>query len=183
MSRSRSRLAAAVVAISAAMFATTVVPSSASAAPTVSRPAASTSGHGLCLDLGSPEVKRALRVIGPPFGSPASKWVPRKGPRSRSLDRTSSCPPLMWAVFDTERGTVSSPAAVLLFRPGKFLGLTNRPTGYTDVSDFSPVSVTVTYRWPRRGDANADPSGGPVSSTFVPVFDRIYRIGALPPGL
>ena len=56
-------------------------------------------------------------------------------------------------------------------------------TGHTRVSGFTPVSVTVTYRWPRAADANANPTGGPVSSTFVQVFDRVFRFGELPPGV
>ncbi|MBM7279224.1 MULTISPECIES: LppP/LprE family lipoprotein [Gordonia] len=180
----RSRVATSLIAtVCAVVTALGVATPTATASPGTPHQAATTSGNGLCLDLGSPEVKRALRVIGPPFRGSDATWVARKGPLSRSLDRTPNCPPLLWAVFDTSRGTVSSPVAVLLFRPGKFLGLATKPTGYTQVTGSTPVSVTVAYRWPRGTDANANPSGGPVSSIFVPIFDRVYRFGDLPPGV
>ncbi|MEE4025071.1 LppP/LprE family lipoprotein [Gordonia sp. PKS22-38] len=155
----------------------------ASAAPAGSTPAAGTEGRGLCLDLNSSEVKWGLREIGPPLGRSDLRWVARSGSMARSMDRTPNCPFLMWATFDTSGGTASSPVAVLLFRPGRYLGVANRPTGYTRVSGFTPFSVTVTYRWPQPGDANANPTDGPVSSFFFQVFDRVFRFGELPPGV
>ncbi|MYR07781.1 LppP/LprE family lipoprotein [Gordonia sp. SID5947] len=184
MSSRRSNVSRLVIAAAAAMFTISLAAPAASAAPAADgHPVAGTAGHGLCLDLSSSEVQRGLRAIGPPLGRSDLRWVPRNGPMVRSTDRTPNCPPLMWATFDTSGGTVSSPTAVLLFRPGKYLGVTNRPTGYTKVSEFTPFSVTVAYRWPQRNDANANPTGGPVSSFFFQVFDRVYRFGDLPPGV
>lgn len=182
MSNRGTHLASLLVAAAAVLSIALPAPA-ASASPTYRQPVAGTAGHGWCLDLQSSEVQRGLRAIGPPLGRPDTRWAPRRGPMARSMERTPNCPPLMWAVFDTSRGTVSSPVAVLLFRPGKYLGVTNRPTGYTRVSGFTPVTVTVTYRWPRPADANASPSGGPVSSVFFSLSDQVYRFGELPPGV
>ncbi|MCT1352570.1 MULTISPECIES: LppP/LprE family lipoprotein [Gordonia] len=183
MSGSRLRAVHQLIVVAVALLTITLAAPAASAAPQRSQPVAGTAGHGLCLDLNSSEVKLGLRAVGPPFGQPGLRWVARRAPMARSLDRAPNCPSLMWATFDVAGGTVSSPAVVLLFRPGKYLGVTNRPTGHTRVSGFTPVSVTVTYRWPRAADANANPTGGPVSSTFVQVFDRVFRFGELPPGV
>lgn len=168
----------AVVALAASVAAAAgTVPAVAQAAPT---PAAGTAGKGYCLDYSSSEVQRALRVVGPPpVGAPAS-WAPRM----RSPERTPNCPPLLWAVFETQGGTGASPSVVLLFRPGKFLRATTKPLAFQQVTATSPISVAVTYRWLRGDDANAAPSGGPVTSFFVgPLGDQIFRFGGLPPGV
>ncbi|MCF3936994.1 LppP/LprE family lipoprotein [Gordonia tangerina] len=179
----RRTIIVAVLVAAATLLTVTVATPVASATPSGGTPAAGTAGRGLCLDLTSSEVTRGLREIGPPLGRRDLRWVARSGSMARSTDRTPNCPPIMWATFDTSGGTASSPVAVLLFRPGKYLGVANRPTGYTRVTGFTPVSVTVTYRWPRPADANANPTGGPVSSVFFQVFDRVFRFGELPPGV
>ncbi|MFW0793405.1 LppP/LprE family lipoprotein [Gordonia sp. CPCC 205515] len=173
MSRSRTALLSAIAAIT---FAVTLIAPAASAAP---RTTPGTAANGQCLSLTSSEVQRGLRSIGPPLGRRDLHWVPR----NRSTNRTPNCPPIMFAVFDTSGGTVSSPVAVLLFRPGKYLGAANKPTGYTTASAPTPFFVQVTYRWPLPTDPNAAPSGGPVTSYFVALGDTVLRFGQLPPGV
>ena len=162
-------------------LAASAILATAAAAPAEAAPAgahqAGTSGGGACLSAASSEVQRGLRQIGPPLGRKDLHWVLS----SKSRDRTPWCPPLMWAQFETSGGTGSSPVAVLLFRPGKYLGSAWKPTGFVSVTGSTPISVTVTYRWTNPGDANAFPTGGPVSSTYVGLWDSFFRIGELPP--
>lgn len=179
MSSRRRRITPLLISAVAAIFTIGLAAPVASAAPPSGQPVAGTAGRGMCLDVNSSEVKRGLRAVGPPIRGADARWVLR----SKSMDRTPNCPPLLWAAFDTSRGTASSPVVVLLFRPGKYLGATNRPTSYMTVTDSTPVSVTVKYRWLGPNDPNAAPSGGPVYSTFVQVFDRVFRFGELPPGV
>lgn len=179
MSTRRLRFTSVPIAVVAAVFTVGFTAPVASAAPPTSHPVVGTAGRGMCLDVNSSEVKRGLRAVGPPIRGANAQWVLR----SKSMDRTPNCPPLLWAAFDTSRGTASSPVVVLLFRPGKYLGATNRPTSYMTVTQSTPVSVTVKYRWLGPNDPNAAPSGGPVYSTFVQVFDRVLRFGELPPGV
>ena len=173
MSRRRARVLGF---LAASAFLTSLAAAPAAAAPPGAQ-AAGTSVGGACLSVASSEVQRGLRQIGPPLGRNDLHWVLR----AKANDRTPWCPPLMWAAFDTSGGTGSSPVAVLLFRPGKYLGSAWKPTGFVSVTGSTPISVTITYKWLNPGDANANPTGGPVSSTYVGLWDSFFRFGELPP--
>lgn len=180
MSHRRSRWILAATAALTMLTSGLVAPgASAAPQPVPANPAVGTAGHGWCLDPASSEVQRGLRTVGPPLGRRDLHWVLR----DRTRARTPNCPSLMWAQFDTSRGTGSSPSAVLLFRPGKFLRTTNRPTAFTQVTGSSPFSVTVSYRWLQRNDPTANPTGGPASVLFVGFWDSVFQIGTFPPGV
>jgi hypothetical protein len=70
------------------------------------------------------------------------------------------CAPLSYARLDTEGGTGSSPAQVMLFHEGEYAGTaTECALPFTTVTGTSTDSVTVEYRWPLPGEPNAAPSG------------------------
>ena len=70
------------------------------------------------------------------------------------------CAALSYARLDVEGSTGSSPAHLMLFHYGEFIGTAESCAfGFTTVTATSPDSITVEYRWPRDGDTNAAPSG------------------------
>lgn len=70
------------------------------------------------------------------------------------------CAALSYARLDITGGTGSSPVQLMLFHDGEYVGTASECAfGSTSVIDIAADSITVEYRWPREGDANADPSG------------------------
>jgi hypothetical protein len=67
-----------------------------------------------------------------------------------------------------------------LFHRGEYVGTaTECAFGFTAVAAATGDSVTVAYRWPREGDANAAPSGS-ASATFSWDAADVVISGELP---
>ena len=71
------------------------------------------------------------------------------------------CDELTWLTLGIEDGTASSPYHIMLFHYGHYIGTaTQEPQGfYPSVTRKSSSEIAVTYRWPREGEANANPTG------------------------
>jgi hypothetical protein len=55
------------------------------------------------------------------------------------------------------------------------------PYGFTSVAAQSSDTITVNYRWPLAGDANANPTGGPATIDYQWDGTQVTMIGTLPP--
>lgn len=91
------------------------------------------------------------------------------------------CAPFTWVRADTG-GTAASPVHILFFHDADYLGTaTLEPTAFTSVVAQSADTVTVQYRWPLANDANANPTGGPVTIDYRWDGSQVNMIGTLPP--
>ncbi|MFW0790922.1 LppP/LprE family lipoprotein [Gordonia sp. CPCC 205333] len=120
-----------------------------------------TAGGGKCLDLMSPVVTRAVGNIDTYYGR---DLVAVRGTSAK----LGNCPKLMWVEAELRGGTASSPEQVLFFDTDGFLRTdTDRNTAFTSVASWTDSSVSVNYRWLNSRDANANPTGGPVTVTYT----------------
>lgn len=102
-------------------------------------------------------------------------------PAFRSFD---PCADLTAIVTTVEGATVSSPAAVLLFHRGEYLGTaTDEHYGFwPGVLQPSTGEVRVTYHWPKPGESNAEASGRSESVfSWDAATGSVVRTGELPP--
>ena len=92
------------------------------------------------------------------------------------------CTALSYARLDVEGGTGSSPVQVMLFHEGDYIGTaTECAFGFTTIVEATNDAVTVEYRWPREGDANAAPSGAAtVTYRWDSGAEAVQQEGELP---
>jgi|GEM_PF-891751 len=120
-----------------------------------------------------------------------SKWVGEVpttngwawNPSSAVTDGCDQCAALSWIVLPIQGGTASSPYAIMLFHGGQYLGTaTAEPQGFSlGVKRISDAAVEVTYRFPKAGDSNANPSGTAVSQfTWDAQQNKVVHTGQLP---
>lgn len=125
-----------------------------------------------CLDLASAQVTQAVDSL--PLVFADSPWV--------ATDMGDPCASFTWVEALPYGATVSSPAHLLFFHDAEYLGTaTLEPYGFTSVAAQSADTVTVNYRWPLPSDANADPTGGPVTIDYAWDGTQVTMIGTLPP--
>ncbi|MBY4127741.1 LppP/LprE family lipoprotein [Rhodococcus fascians] len=127
---------------------------------------------GTCLDMSSSSVIDAVDSL--PLVFADSPWV--------ATDMGDPCASFTWVEALPYGATVSSPTHLLFFHNAEYLGTaTLEPYGFTSVAAQSADTVTVNYRWPLAGDANANPTGGPVTIDYRWDGTRVTMIGTLPP--
>ena len=92
------------------------------------------------------------------------------------------CAALSYARLDVQGGTGSSPVQVMLFHEGEYFGTaTECAFGFTAINEATNDAVTVEYRWPREGDANAAPSGvATVTYRWDSGAEAVQQDGELP---
>ncbi|OZE86399.1 hypothetical protein CH305_03375 [Rhodococcus sp. 15-649-2-2] len=125
-----------------------------------------------CLDVSSSSVTEAVNSL--PLVFADSPWV-----ATRMGD---PCASFTWVEALPYGATVSSPTHLLFFHDAEYLGTaTLEPYGFTSVAAQSADTITVNYRWPLAGDANANPTGGPVTIEYQWDGTQVTMIGTLPP--
>ncbi|WP_032405763.1 LppP/LprE family lipoprotein [Rhodococcoides fascians] len=125
-----------------------------------------------CLDVSSSSVTEAVNSL--PLVFADSPWV-----ATRMGD---PCASFTWVEALPYGATVSSPTHLLFFHDAEYLGTaTLEPYGFTSVAAQSADTITVNYRWPLAGDANANPTGGPVTIDYRWDGTQVTMIGTLPP--
>ena len=125
-----------------------------------------------CLDLTWGPVKQAVDSL--PLVFADSPWV--------ATDIGDPCASFTWVEALPYGATVSSPTHLLFFHDADYLGTaTLEPYGFTSVQAQSTDTITVNYRWPLAGDANANPTGGPVTIEYQWDGTQVTMIGTLPP--
>jgi hypothetical protein len=95
-----------------------------------------------------------------------------------------ACAPLSWVVVTVDRATASSPAAILLFHDGRYLGTaTKEQYGFEPaVSRTDPSTIAVTYRYPEAGESSAEASGrAEATFTWDDSAGRVLMRGDVPP--
>jgi len=128
--------------------------------------------HVTCLDVSSSSVTEAVNSL--PLVFADSPWV-----ATRMGD---PCASFTWVEALPSGATVSSPTHLLFFHNTEYLGTaTLEPYGFTSVEAQSADTITVNYRWPLAGDANANPTGGPVTIDYRWDGTQVTMIGTLPP--
>ncbi|MCZ4517661.1 LppP/LprE family lipoprotein [Rhodococcus ruber] len=125
-----------------------------------------------CLDVSSSSVSDAVDSL--PLVFADSPWV-----ATRMGD---PCASFTWVEALPSGATVSSPTHLLFFHDADYLGTaTLEPYGFTSVAAQSADTITVNYRWPLAGDANANPTGGPATIDYQWDGTQVTMIGTLPP--
>ena len=83
-----------------------------------------------------------------------SAWRP-------DVDAYDPCAELSWITITLEGATGSSPYHIMLYHHGDFLGTaTAEPYAFSPrIQQVNDSEIAVTYRWPREGEGNANPSG------------------------
>lgn len=126
----------------------------------------------LCLDLTWGPVPQAVDSL--PLVFADSPWV--------ATDMGDPCASFTWVEALPSGATVSSPTHLLFFHDAEYLGTaTLEPYGFTSVAAQSADTITVNYRWPLAGDANANPTGGPATIDYQWDGAQVTMIGTLPP--
>lgn len=123
-------------------------------------------------DLDSPVVREAIDEIPGPSRYADYGWLPNY------TGDYNACATLSYALLDGG-GTGSSPQQVLLFHRGEFLRAATDCNLPTAGIDSTGDSVTITYRWPRGRESNAE-STGRATLTFSWSDDRLQQNGRLP---
>ncbi|KAA0927637.1 MULTISPECIES: LppP/LprE family lipoprotein [unclassified Rhodococcus (in: high G+C Gram-positive bacteria)] len=125
-----------------------------------------------CLDLTWGQVPQAVDSL--PLVFADSPWV--------ATDMGDPCASFTWVEALPYGATVSSPTHLLFFHDAEYLGTaTSEPYGFTSVAAQSADTITVNYRWPLANDANANPTGGPVTIDYRWDGTQVTMIGTLPP--
>ena len=125
----------------------------------------------LCLDLTWGPVPQAVDSL--PLVFADSPWV--------ATDMGDPCASFTWVEALPSGATVSSPTHLLFFHDAEYLGTaTLEPYGFTSVAAQSSDTITVNYRWPLAGDANANPTGGPATIDYQWDGTQVTMIGTLP---
>lgn len=125
-----------------------------------------------CLDVSSSSVTEAVNSL--PLVFADSPWV-----ATRMGD---PCASFTWVEALPSGATVSSPTHLLFFHDAEYLGTATRePYGFTSLAAQSADTITVNYRWPLAGDANANPTGGPATIDYQWDGTQVNMMGTLPP--
>ena len=106
--------------------------------------------------------------------------IPTKNPELNTYD---PCAEFSWITMDLKNGTGSSPAHLLFFSHGEFIGVAEqKPFGKFVPHRLSPTSVEVRYVYPKADECNACATGRAISVyTFDPQTRQVSRTGELPP--
>ncbi|ROQ38703.1 LppP/LprE lipoprotein [Frondihabitans sp. PhB188] len=95
-----------------------------------------------------------------------------------------ACAALSWSVATFARATSSSPYAILLFHDGSYLG-TATSTSYAfspNVAREADDRLSVTYRYAKGSDSNADPTGRTTATlTWNASTQKVDFSGTTPP--
>lgn len=135
-------------------------------------PMGTSEAEPLCLDLTWGQVPQAVDSL--PLVFADSPWV--------ATDMGDPCASFTWVEALPYGATVSSPTHLLFFHDAEYLGTaTSEPYGFTSVAAQSADTITVNYRWPLANDANANPTGGPVTIDYRWDGTQVTMIGTLPP--
>ncbi|CAL8898881.1 LppP/LprE family lipoprotein [Kocuria varians] len=134
---------------------------------------------------GQQAAKRWIPVLTPPFGADKAdqgSWD------TENVDTSTydECQELSSITVHTKGGTASSPNTVMLFHRGAYMGTaTNGSFGFTPkVERVTDSTVRVTFRFPKDGDSNAEPTGTAVSTySWNDDAGQLAHEGQLPPQL
>lgn len=105
-------------------------------------------------------------------------------PGAATLETYEPCAALSWMVLPVANGTGSSPNQIMLFHHGEYIGTaTEKAYGFTpDVIRVSDETISVTWHWPREGDADADPTGESTAQfTWDESTQSVGMTGEVPP--
>ena len=101
-----------------------------------------------------------------------------------AADGYDPCAPLSWITITLAGATASSPYHIMLYHYGKFLGTaTYEPYAFSPrIETVSDSEIAVTYRWPREGEGNANPSGRTYAGYhWSDTEGKIIMTGDVPP--
>lgn len=125
----------------------------ASAEQSTTAPTTTTSAAPACGPDQDTAIAEALAQTPPNPMLPGEPW------RFGGVTDFDPCADLSYARLEMG-GTVSSPMHLALFHRGQYTGTATWCSfGYTDVVSSDGQRIDVRYRWPRAGDANANPTG------------------------
>ncbi|SMG18867.1 LppP/LprE family lipoprotein [Agreia pratensis] len=175
----------ALVAALAAGCATTTDPG-----PTAAAPAPSSSENTAATPTPSPDAcgpataqeaaAAGIAALPAPAGLESSRW----DAANADYSGYDPCAALSWSVVTLEFATVSSPAAILLFHDGVYLGTaTEKAYGFTPaVERTADNSISVTYRFNQGMESNTEASGRAVATyTWNAATDSVEMVGDVPP--
>ena len=106
-------------------------------------------------------------------------------PENAFTDDYDPCATLSWIPVGIVGPTGSSPYHVLLFHRGAFVGTATKTSqAFSPATErISDSALTITYMFPRGGEANAGASGKATSTfTWDDAKQQVVRTGELPPG-
>ncbi|KQO60046.1 LppP/LprE family lipoprotein [Curtobacterium sp. Leaf261] len=129
---------------------------------------------------GAEAASAAIAALPLPSGLEGNKWDAANADHSGY----DACAALSWSVVTVDGGTPSSPYAVLLFHDGSYLGTaTSRQYGFSPtVTRTGADAITVTYRYAKASDSNADPTGRTTATyTWDASTGKVVMTGDVPP--
>jgi hypothetical protein len=124
--------------------------------------------------------QQAADRLGPPAGIEGATWDTAAAERGGY----DPCAALSWVVLRPAMSSGSSPSAILLFHDGTYLGTATKEQysfepGVTRTSD---AALSVTYRYPRDGESNAEASGRATATyRWDDAAGRVVMTGDVPP--
>jgi len=125
-------------------------------------------------------IQQAATRLGAPAGIAGAEWDTAGAARGGY----DPCAALSWVVLRPANSTGSSPSAILLFHDGTYLGTATKVQyPFTpEVTRTSDAAVSVTYRYARDGESNAEASGR-VDATYRwdDAAGRVVMTGDVPP--
>jgi len=125
-------------------------------------------------------IQQAADRLGPPADIAGATW----GTAAAERGGYDPCAALSWVVLRPETSSGSSPSAILLFHDGGYLGTATK-VQYAfepDVSRTSDTALSVTYRYPRDGESNAEAGGRAVATyRWDDAAGRVVMTGDVPP--
>jgi len=125
-------------------------------------------------------IQQAATRLGAPAGIEGAEWDTAGAARGGY----DPCAALSWVVLRPANSTGSSPSAILLFHEGTYLGTATKVQySFTpDVTRTSDAAVSVTYRYPRDGESNAEASGrADATYRWDDAARRVVMTGDVPP--
>lgn len=125
-------------------------------------------------------IQQAATRLGAPAGIEGAEWDTAGAARGGY----DPCAALSWVVLRPANSTGSSPSAILLFHDGTYLGTATKVQySFTpDVTRTSDAAVSVTYRYPRDGESNAEASGrADATYRWDDAAGRVVMTGDVPP--
>jgi len=125
-------------------------------------------------------IQQAATRLGAPAGIEGAEWDTAAAARGGY----DPCAALSWVVLRPADSTGSSPSAILLFHDGAYLGTATKVQyPFTpDVTRTSDAAVSVTYRYPRDGESNAEASGRATATyRWDETAGKVVMTGDVPP--